>query len=210
MLRASSRRICVIAGGLAGEILALAAAHLDTGDVEIADAVYGGIAGATFGFFVWALCKPRRHIPPVARSLVIVNCAAWLLFLIANDRVSDGGASIFAERAEIDREAAAGWPNGMTFNSHPPTLLAGRPNSWGTLSEKPLALLAGPAVDFAHARIVSTHYWQTGATVPESDLIAAAGFLLSTAWWVSAGSLGHFLRQRRAGRVKRASPRSSS
>ena len=81
--------------------------------MEIADAVYGGVAGASFGFFVWALWKPRRRIPLLARSLVIVNCAAWLLFLIANDRVSDGGASIRAERAEIDREAAAGWPNDL-------------------------------------------------------------------------------------------------
>jgi hypothetical protein len=200
-MHTSSRLICVIVGGLTGAFAALAADHLDTVDVSSANAVYGGIAGALCGVFVWALWRPRQRIPRVAPSLVAVNCAAWLLFLIANDRTSDGGTSIRAHRAELDREAVLGWPNGMTFITHPPTLLAGRSNSWGTLSEKPLALFASPAVVFGHEQIVPTRYWQTGATVPESDWIAVVAFFFSTAWWVSAGSMLRFLKNRQVGRV---------
>jgi hypothetical protein len=203
MRDSGSRLVCLIGGGLIGvAITALAAARAAEGEgVGVMptpfETVAGGLGGALCGFTLWALWEPSRRIPQVAVTLAVLNCATWLLFLAANARVSDGGAAIIRHREHLDHEASRGWPNGVTFVSHPSTLLAGRSNSRGTLSEKPLALFAGPAVDFAHDVIVPTRYWQTGATVPESDWIAAAAFVLSTAWWVAAGSLIRFWRQRR-------------
>jgi hypothetical protein len=162
----------------------------------------GAIGGALCGLLVWILWSPRRRIHRAATVLAVLNWAAWLLFLAANPWVSDGGASILQQRAELDAAAAQGWPHGMTFVDHPTTLLAGRLLTWVDLSQKPLGLLAGPAVVFVHEQIVPARYWQTGATVTESDWIALAAFIVSTAWWVTAGTLASGLRRLKKRRAK--------
>jgi hypothetical protein len=198
----------VIAGAVTGFVVtALAPAHVGEGGVRIVQYVAtewmsagtGTIAGALCGFLVWMLCSPRQRIATNAVVLAILNCAAWLLFLAANPRVSDGGASILAQRAQLDGEAAQGWPHGMTFTDHPSTLLAGRLLTWVDLSQKPLGVFSGPAVVFVHEQIVPERYWQTGATVTESEWIAVSAFVLSTAWWVVVGSLVSGLKRRTAG-----------
>jgi hypothetical protein len=203
-----SRLVCVIAGGLTGVMItALAAARLAEGHLESAhaaiptpfSAVRGALSGALCGFLIWALWEPRQRIAKAAVVLGTLNCAAWLLFLVANSPLSDGDASIRDHRVQVDRDAALGWPNGLTLTHHPSTLLAGRVNSWVHLSEKPLGLFAGPAVVFVHEQIVPPRYWQAGATVAESNWIALGGFVVSTAWWVSAGSMLRFLQRRGVG-----------
>jgi hypothetical protein len=200
-----SRLVCGVAGGLAGVVMtAVAAARLGEGHLESAHAVIptllsavgGGVSGPLFGFLIWALWKPRQRIAKAAVVLGTLNCAAWLLFLAANTPLSGGGASIRDHRVQLDRDAALGWPNGLTFTNHPSALLASRVNSWVHLSEKPLGLFAGPAVVFVHEQIVPPRYWQAGATVAESNWIALGGLVVSTAWWVSAGSMLRFLKRR--------------
>ena len=204
MHESRSRAVSVAAGGVIGALVtALAAARLEGFDSH---AVYlamptlisglGGVpSGALCGFLVWALWRPRQRVATAAVVLVSLNCAAWSLFLLANAPSENTDASIRDQRAQLDLDAAPGRPNGMTMDtSHPPTLLAGRSNTWVTLSEKPLALFAGPAVIFAHEQLVPARYRRAGATVSESYWIAAAGFVVSTAWWVAVGSM---LRRRR-------------
>jgi hypothetical protein len=45
-------------------------------------------------------------------------------------------------------------PGSITFSIQPPTLLAGRLNTWHNPSEMPLGLFAGPAVVFIHEQVV--------------------------------------------------------
>jgi hypothetical protein len=82
----------------------------------------------------------------------------------------------------------------------PPSLLAGRRLSWVSLAEKPLALMAGPAVIFVETQTVPDRYRQTGPTVVESYWIASIAFLVSTAWWVSVAFLWSWLRRVRSRR----------
>jgi hypothetical protein len=85
----------------------------------------------------------------------------------------------------------------MELVDQPPSLLAGRPLTWATLSEKPLALTAGPAVAFVQYAIVPERYSQTGPTISESYWIASIAFTVSTGWWVAVALLSTAWRRRR-------------
>jgi hypothetical protein len=158
----------------------------------------GTIAGSLCAFLVWALWRPRARLTRGGIALAGVNCAAWLCFLVLNPRLTGEDASILQQRAHID---AKDWPSGMIFTDHPTTLLAGRPLNWVNYSQKPLGLFAGPAVVFVHEQTVPARYWRTGATVSESNWIAAVGFIISTAWWVSVGSIVSNLRSMKRNRA---------
>ena len=157
----------------------------------------GVVAGALFGNVPWVASRlggGNRN----GRTMLVGNAAAWLLFVLASPRVGAvDGDPVVRQRAALDAEATAGWPNGISFVSHPPSLLAGRPLSWVRLSEKPLALLAGPAVAWVEACVVQNRYWQTGPTIKESYLIAAIAFALSTTWWATVAPFWAWLRNGR-------------
>src|SRR5688572_1629240 len=148
----------------------------------------GMIAGGCVGVLVWTLFRPRRRLSRKVLILVVINGCARLLYLIAISRRSHAETEAIVRR-QVEREAqrASGWPNGMTMMSdHPPSLLAARPLTWVSLPEKPLGLMAGPAVGFVQLQTVRDEHWQTGPSVSESYWIASVGFLVSTAWWVTA------------------------
>ena len=187
------RLLCVVGGTLIGVVAtALAAVRFVDGDIGLTSAAGGAVGGALCGFLVWALLSPRRRMRRAGIGLAALNGAAWLLFLTANPRIGDEGAAIVQQRAALDAHRR---PAGMRAVDHPSTLLAGRTLTWIPLSEKPIGFLAGPAVLFVHELIVPGRYWQTGATVPESDGLAWAAFVLSTVWWVAAGTLAPELRR---------------
>lgn len=124
-----------------------------------------------------------------------VNCAAWFVFIAFIPPLPATEDPVQRERAERDADEARGWPNGMTIISHPPSLLAGRRVAI-SLAEKPVLLMAGPAVAFVEEHVVPNKYWQTGPTVTESYWIAAVAFVVSTAWWLNAPSLVVWVRRR--------------
>jgi hypothetical protein len=157
----------------------------------------GMLSGALVATLVWTIVHPRS-VGRLAAVFVTVNCAAWLLYLVVNPRIGEvGGDPVLQQRAQYDADEERGWPDGINLVSHPSALLAGRPLTWVGLSEKPLGLMAGPAVAFCESLTVPERYWQTGATIKESYWIAAAGFVLSTAWWVAVPTLWSFVRSRR-------------
>lgn len=199
MIRAISLA-CGLVGGVVATVLAMG--HGSGRPIEESvrldpmSMIGGGVAGALVGHLPWA-CTWLRRGSRVGPTLVVANCAAWLLFMAAHPRVDSGdGDPVVRHRAVLDAEAAAGWPGG-TFVSHPPSLLAGRPLTWVWLSEKPLGLLAGPAVAFVEKLVVRERYIQTGPTISESYVVAAVAFVLSTAWWATAALVWTWLRHRR-------------
>jgi hypothetical protein len=191
------RAICIVVGSICGFVMtALSASRV--WELPIVEAVRleltsvvgivpGIIAGALAGGAVWTVAHPRS-LARLGRVMLAANCAAWLLFLIATPRIELGGNGIdpvLQHRAELDAQEALSWPEGITLISHPPSLLAGRDLTWVTLPEKPLVLLAEPAVVFVEAHVVPSRYWQTGPTIDESYWIAPIAFGLSTAWWAT-------------------------
>jgi hypothetical protein len=202
----------VVGGGLVGvAITTIAAVRLASAysqPVWAATPAFVSVAGGTLsgaccGFLVWALGRPRARLTTAGAILVSVNCAAWLLFLVATPRLRDGGTEIRDQRAQLDRADTPSWPHGTIIDIRdPPTLLAGRVVTWLTLPEKPLGLLAGPAIVFAHAHVVPARYWTTGATVRESYWIAGAGLLVSAAWWAAVASMVRVLRMKRRALAK--------
>ncbi len=202
------RHVCVVAAALTGAIATVVTAARFAGDHgRILDALAsrplsvasGAIAGALCGVLFAVLCAPRRRVTRAAGILVTLNAVAWSIFLVGNARISDGGASIVEQRARLD-DKTRDTPHGMVFTDGPVFRVAGRMVNWVALSQKPLGLLAGPAVAFVHEQVVPERYWRTGPTVAESDWIAAAAFVISTAWWVSAGTIGARLRRLKARR----------
>jgi len=197
----ASPRVLATLGALGGLIGAAFATLRVAGGRSLIDAalanpisiVLGLVSGGLVGFSLWTFLHPRR-MSRLAMVLVAVNCCAWLLYLVFTPRLSDGEDAIYRQRAERDAEEARGWPNGMTMTSHPPSLLAGRPLSWGYLAEKPLLLIAGSAVAFVETQTVPERYRETGPTVVESYWIASIAFLVSTAWWVTVAFLWSWLR----------------
>jgi hypothetical protein len=204
-VRIASRRVLVTLGAVGGFIGAAFATARAVGGAGVFDAalaepfsiVLGITSGGLVGFSLWTLLH-RSGISRLAMVLVAVNCCAWLLYLVVIPRLPDGDDAINRQRAERDAEEARGWPNGMTMTSHPPSLLAARPLSWASLAEKPLGLMAGPAVAFVERQAVPQRYRQTGPTVVESYWIASIAFLVSTAWRVTVAFLWSSLRSVRS------------
>jgi hypothetical protein len=192
-VRSRARALLLVLGALAG----FAGTGFATGRVEggigFSDALMmrplsagaGAISGALVGFLVWTLLDPRRRISRLAIVLTALNCGAWSLYLVCHPRISDGEDPRFLLRAEFDVQAALGSWGGMHgighTVSHPPMLLAGRPFTLIALSEKPLGLMAAPAVAFVTTQTVPERYSQTGPTIRESYWIAFISFFLSTA-----------------------------
>ena len=198
-------RAISIACGIVGGSIATALSMAHVSERPLLEAVWfaptslmigGVVAGALLGNAPWSAA--RLGVDRIGRMLVAGNAAAWLLFVAATPRVEAvGGDPVVLQRVAHDAEAAAGWPNGLNFVSHPPSLLAGRPSSWAWLPEKPLALLAGPAIDFVEGCVVPYRYWQTGPTMRESYWVATLAFVLSTAWWATVSPIWAWLRSSR-------------
>jgi hypothetical protein len=198
-------RVLFVVGGTVVGLLGTALCAARVRELPVAEAVasepvsmFAGIlAGALVGQALWLFSHPRS-LGRLARVMIVVNCAAWLLFLSANRRIDDvGGDLVLRERADRDAQAALGWPEGMAIVSDPPALLAGRRLTWAGLSEKPLGLLAGPAIVFVEAHVVPERYVQTGPTISESYWVAAIALGLSIAWWATVPSLWSWLKKPR-------------
>ena len=143
----------------------------------------GAIAGALVANLVWVLRDPRARVRRSVAIAVAANIAVWLLFLTATPplTVSQFGA-IQAERNRRDADS------GMDFTTHEPVIVAARTlNTYGAfgLSERLLQIFALPAVEWTALLTVPWKYGPARATRAESYIVAAGGFILSTAFWTA-------------------------
>ena len=169
-------------------------------DVDLALA--GAIAGALVAHLARELSKVRERLRRSAALAVAVNVAVWVLFLIVTPPLTPSAFdSIQAERNRRDADS------GIDLVTHEPVIVAGRMlSTYGAdnLSEKLLQIAALPAIEWI--ALLTVPPWQYGpalATRRESYIVAAGGFLLSSAFWATFASavcsiVRFCLRRRRA------------
>jgi len=110
---------------------------------------------------------------------LFLNAAAWALFLALTPRIPDAErARMTQQRIELDLRATQGWPGGIDFDDHPPSLVAERWFSPIGGWQRLLFLMSGPAIGFAEKQFVPwRHVVGMAPTSRESYSIAATAFL---------------------------------
>lgn len=159
----------------------------------------GAIAGALIAHLAWVLTDVRGRLRRSAEIAVAANVLVWILFLIVTPSLT---ASDFeAIQSERNRRDA---DSGMDLITHEPVIVAGRMlGTYGAdgLSERLLQIFASPAIQWTALLTVHWRYGPARATRRESFIVAAGGFVLSSAFWAAfapaVSTLARFLRQRR-------------
>jgi hypothetical protein len=150
-------------------------------------------AGLLIGVLTWILLAPRSRIRRASVVLVTINCLAWLMYLAFTPRVSE---SEFEEIARMRTQQHAGLEGGIEIIHDGPSVLAGRESGFWAVNHahRFLILMSGPAIAVAEGHVVPG-ILSTRPTRAESYWIAAIGFVLSTAWWMTVGTAVPWIHQ---------------
>ena len=162
-------------------------------------ALEGAIAGALIVHLGWVLSDVRMRLRRSAAFAVATNVVVWVLFLIVTPPLTASEFdSIQAERNRRDGD------RGIDLITHEPVIVAGRMlSTYGAdgVSERLLQIFASPAIEWVAFATVPWRYGPARATRGESSLVAAGGFVLSTAFWAAfaplVSSLGRIWRRHR-------------
>jgi hypothetical protein len=150
-------------------------------DVQVT--LEGAIAGALIAHLLWVLADVRARLRRSAAIAGAANVLVWILFLIVTPPLT---ASEFdAIQAERNRRDA---DSGLDMITHEPVMVAGRKlGTYGatTVSERLLQISALPAIEWTAFVTVPWRYGPARATLRESQVVAAGGFILSTAFWTA-------------------------
>lgn len=160
-------------------------------------ALEGAIAGALIAHLGWVLSDVRMRLRRSAAIAVATNVVVWVLFLIVTPPLTASEFdSIQAERNRRDGD------RGIDLITHEPVIIAGRMlSTYGAdgVSERLLQIFASPAIEWVGFVTVPWRYGPARATRGESSLVAAGGFVLSTAFWAAfaplVSSLGRIWRR---------------
>jgi len=154
------------------------------------------LTGAVLGAGCWILVRPRARFTQGMLLAVASNWGAWAAFLAFTPPLEEAEFHAIAE-GRATRDAG----EGLDLITDQPTVMAAR---WFggfrsmPVPERLLFLMAGVPVLMTEPYVVPARYLGSPPTHDESLVIAAIGFVVSTAFWATVSGAMGWLRRRRS------------